>query len=587
MQKDINKELEQIVETQTGPIAELLSSWRSTEGRIPVGVTSLIQIMMTMNTNSDIASRIGWMNRYGVTPPLAVYIQGDPRKQKRCCVFIEEGEPRIGIPEYWQGREYAAHRHAYGIYVRELAQTLGTPSMLMGYGAEREFASVFPSVIDRKTRIHMLSWRELATEYKSIDWVALFTAWGLSETDLPHLVFNVTSAAFLHHLQNRIVRWSMPKWQGWFALIAAQWIAGCSPHGPLRSAWFNYNRRFLQGAAADESSNELRYSIIRTLMPNTLGKLWVQRYCDPRLPAHIGKLVRTIQNAAAAALKNTSWMSVSTRNAAIRKLRAMDIQLCWPKMDKWTPREIACTLNSKSLIDNLLSLSKLGTDENQAMMKRGDCRHPFGEGWGKAVYEVNAYYYPDENRFLLPASILRSPFYDMKESLAWNYGGIGTTIGHEFCHAFDSDGRKYDEHGNKRDWWTDYDDREYKKRAHQVVRLYDSVLYRGLQVDGELTLIENIADLGGIEFALAGLKAAKGSLTKKDLQEFFHSYAVSWRSKDRMKRAAQLLSTDVHSPPKLRVNHIVHQMDEWYEAFDIGPESAEWVAPEKRIHFFA
>jgi predicted metalloendopeptidase len=108
-----------------------------------------------------------------------------------------------------------------------------------------------------------------------------------------------------------------------------------------------------------------------------------------------------------------------------------------------------------------------------------------------------------------------------------------------------------------------------------------------MEVDGELTLVENIADIGGVEFALAGFRSSVGrALTKKELQEFFTSFATSWRSKDRLKRAAELLVTDPHSPPMLRVNHVVRQFDEWYEAFDVGADSAGWIAPEKRIHFF-
>jgi predicted metalloendopeptidase len=204
------------------------------------------------------------------------------------------------------------------------------------------------------------------------------------------------------------------------------------------------------------------------------------------------------------------------------------------------------------------------------------------------VYEVNAYYYPDENRFLLPAAILRPPFYDSAKSLAWNYGSIGATIGHEFCHAFDSDGRQYDEVGDKRDWWSSHDDREYRKKARQVVQLYETEQYRGLDVDGTLTLVENIADLGGIEFALGGLVLALGrEATKEELREFFRSFAVSWRSKDRLKRAAELLATDMHAPPFLRVNHVVRQQDAWYYAFDVDPTCEGWIAPEHRIHFFA
>ena len=208
-----------------------------------------------------------------------------------------------------------------------------------------------------------------------------------------------------------------------------------------------------------------------------------------------------------------------------------------------------------------------------------------GSGWDRTVFDVNAYYYPAENRFVLPAAILRPPYYDPARSLSYNYGAIGVTIAHELCHAFDSDGREYDEEGNKRVWWTAHDDREYRKKARQLVRLFESRRYRGMPVDGKLTLVENLADLGSIGFALAGLRSVT-TVGKAELREFFTSYASSWRSADRRKAAAQRLIIDSHAPPMLRVDHIVRQFDEWYEAFDVGPDSSEWIAPANRIRLF-
>lgn len=588
IQKDINRELDAIIQDARGSMADLVSSWTFNEDKIPDGISSIVQLMLSMSSTQDIVSRIGWMNRYGLPAPLSIYVQGDPRDHTQCRIFIEEGDPRIGIPEYWTWPEYTSHRKAYAHYVKRLASVIGVPSILGGYSAEREFAHVFPTALERGETNKRLTWSELCKEYRAIDWTTLFTAWGLQESQLSTLKYNVTSHAFLHHLQTRIRRWSLQRWRSWFALLVTQWIAGCSPHGPLRSAWFDYARRHLQGTVIDESAQELRFSIVRAIMPNTLGRLWVRHYCNSALRKTITGMVTNIRRAAAAQLARTSWMAESTRKAAIRKLRKMDVQLCWPEWDTWKPKEALCGLSSTSLVDNLLALGKLGTDENQKMITEGGCQHPYGDGWGKPVYEVNAYYYPDENRFLLPAAILRSPFYDPTKPLAWNYGAIGATIGHELCHAFDSDGRQYDEHGDKRDWWSDHDDREYRKKAQQVVRLYNSEQYRGLDVDGSLTLIENIADLGGIEFALGGLRLALGrQATKEELRDFFTSFAISWRSKDRLKRAAELLATDMHSPPMLRVNHVVRQQDEWYIAFDVDQTCNGWIAPQHRIHFFS
>jgi hypothetical protein len=171
--------------------------------------------------------------------------------------------------------------------------------------------------------------------------------------------------------------------------------------------------------------------------------------------------------------------------------------------------------------------------------------------------------------------------------MAWNYGSIGATIGHELCHAFDSDGRRYDEHGDLRNWWTQADAKEYKAKASKIMKLFDETEYRNMAVNGKNTLVENIADLGGLRFALEGLKSYMGRALKRDeVQEFFTAYAVSWRSKERRKKAEQLLEMDVHSPPMLRVNLIVPHFDEWYEAFDVGSDHPNFIPPEKRVQFF-
>lgn len=588
IREQINRELHDIIGKSRGPVTDLRASITTAERQqIPHGIAPVIHALMTISSPSDVAERIGWMNRFGMNPPLALSVQGDPRDNSKCRIFIEEGQPRIGIPEYWTWPSYRRHRIAYGQYVQRLAAILHLPALLKGYEAERSFAKVFPSANDRKRRIDMMTWSELQREFPRVDWTRMLVAWGLPRDVLATCQYNVTSRPFVHHTQQRLQSWSPERWSGWFGLLAAQWLAGIMPPSPLRSAWFAYSRRFLQDMKADEPPPVIYDAIVTTMMPNTIGKAWAEKHCSPALKRDVSQIVEHIRAAADHALQNTSWMSKSTRTAAVRKLRKMDIQVCYPDLDKW-PTQEACGITRTDYVGNLMAIMSLSTDKSIEQIAKGNCRHPTGYAWGRPVFEVNAFYYPNENRFLLPAAILRPPFYDPAKSIPWNYGAIGATIGHELCHAFDAEGREYDENGDKRVWWTDHDDREYRRRANAVVKLFESTQYRRMDVDGELTLIENIADLGGLEFALAGARLALGrKLTQSELQEFFRSFAVSWRSKDRLKRAAELLATDFHAPPMLRVNHIVRQMDEWYEAFDINPDCHGYIDPTHRIHFFA
>jgi putative endopeptidase len=583
----IDKELESIIyRAKDGPIDEIRTSWNNAaKVRVPYGISSIITLMQNMVGVRDISERIGWMRRSGMNAPLDIYVQGDPRDHRKCRIFIEEGVPSIGIPEYWLEREHAPIRAQYSIYCNRLAKIMGIHNIRMGYEAEEEMAHQYPKGNDRwdvYNRINMLTWKELTTTYTSIDWSAMFVAYGLNEEDLPNLLYNITSPSFVHRLQTRMHAWSIERWQGWFSLVVSQWIAGRCPHGPLRSAWFAFKSHFLEGIKKDQTPAKLAIENLYTLLPQTLGHLWVKEFCPKTLQQNIEKMVKTIQGAAAECIKRTPWMSNKTKSEAVKKLRRMNIQMAWPS--EWDDTERGCTMND-NLVDNLLTLSSNRTDINIHKLRKGCGKRDLI--WDRPAYEVNAFYYPEENKFVMPAAIMRDPFYNSTRSSAWNYGGIGATIGHELSHGFDSDGRRYDEHGDLRDWWTHHDAHQYKLRAKQLAKLFDSAYYRGMPVQGYLTLVENIADLVGIRFALEGLKdQLKRNPDKDETREFFTSYAVSWRAKDRLEKAKKLLEMDVHSPPMLRVNLIVSQLDEWYAAFDITSDHPNYIRPEHRIRFF-
>ena len=320
-------------------------------------------------------------------------------------------------------------------------------------------------------------------------------------------------------------------------------------------------------------------------MPSRLGALWVREYCSARLKRDVEGICERVRQAAIDQVRTTPWLATSTREVAVYKLQRLSIEVGWP--DVWEHLNIPALHAKMTMVEAMQTLAAAATDRDLALLRSGDCSRPTGDGWASPVFDVNAFYYPAENRFLLPAGILRPPFYDPRKSAVWNYGAIGATIGHELCHAFDAEGRNFDADGNYRNWWTAGDRREYDARAKRMIELYESEDYRGLAVNGRLTLVENIADIGGLEFALAGAKKAVGrALTRAELRDFFYAFAYSWRAKDRIQTAAERLATNTHAPPQIRVNHTLRQLDEWYEAYAVTADCPAFVAPSKRIRFF-
>jgi endothelin-converting enzyme/putative endopeptidase len=188
--------------------------------------------------------------------------------------------------------------------------------------------------------------------------------------------------------------------------------------------------------------------------------------------------------------------------------------------------------------------------------------------WGMTPQTNNAYYDPTQNQITYPAGILQPPYFDPDADPAANYGSIGATIGHEIGHGFDDQGRKFDGSGKLRDWWTPESAKKYDAHANELVKQYDAYEpIPGVHIKGQLTLGENLGDLGGLT----------GD------QRFFIAYGYSWQRKNREGALRAQLLTDEHSPAEYRVNGVVRNMDEWYKAFDVKPGDKMYLPPEKRV----
>jgi len=203
---------------------------------------------------------------------------------------------------------------------------------------------------------------------------------------------------------------------------------------------------------------------------------------------------------------------------------------------------------------------------------------------------VNAYYSPSYNEIVFPAGILQPPFFSENYDKALNFGGIGAVIGHEMTHGFDDQGCKYDAYGNLNNWWTESDNEKYKSKTTVLKDQFDNYQIEGMNVNGELTLGENIADLGGVTIALQGLKnylkenPSENKLIDglNPIQRFFISYSRVWRSHARPEDMKQRLLTDPHSPPLFRVNGILKNIPEFYEVYNIESNNELYTEPNLR-----
>jgi Predicted metalloendopeptidase len=284
-------------------------------------------------------------------------------------------------------------------------------------------------------------------------------------------------------------------------------------------------------------------------------------------------------------IKVLDWMSDETKNKALSKLDKINVKIGYP--EKWidyttynvVPDSYLANIRNAMVFEHQRDIQKIGKPVDKTE-------------WFMTPQTVNAYYSPDMNEIVFPAAILQPPFFNMEADDALNYGGIGVVIGHEMTHGFDDQGRKYDENGNISDWWTAEDAERFNARTKQLVKLFSEFDIHGHNINGELTLGENIADLGGLNIAWDAFQMTPESKDSTMIdgftpaQRFFISYGTIWRNNIREKTLVRLITDDVHSPAEARVNRALFSMPHFYEAFDITPEDKLYIAVEERANIW-
>ena len=327
-----------------------------------------------------------------------------------------------------------------------------------------------------------------------------------------------------------------------------------------------------------------------TLVDGSLGELVGQTYVHQYFPAsskaQMEELVANLKAAMADRIKGNSWMAAPTKAAALDKLSRMEVMVGYP--DKWRDYS-KLTIKADDLYGNV---QRSGVFEYQYQLS--DLGQTVDrKKWGMTPQTVNAYNGGLENKIVFPAGILQAPYFDPKADAAVNYGAIGSIIGHEITHGFDDQGRKIDAAGALKDWWTAEDAKRFEAQAEIFGSQYAKYeAAPGAFINPKLTMGENIADLAGLQIAYDAYHRSLGGKPAPVIdgltgdQRFFLAFAQGWRSKERDDAIKSQVASDPHSPSRFRVIGPVRNLDAWYAAFGIGPDSKFYIAPEKRVRIW-
>ncbi len=374
----------------------------------------------------------------------------------------------------------------------------------------------------------------------------------------------------------------------WKAKVKFEALSHAAPYmsKDFDHAHFDFFKKVLNGAKVKEERWKIVTVVIDGSLGELLGQLYAARYFKPEAKQRMLTLVNNLQAVYKSRIEKLDWMSAETKQRALAKLEAFTKKIGYP--DKWKKYDDV-QIDHTMYYKNMQSIAR--HDYQEMIQKLGK---PVNKTeWDMTPPTVNAEYDPTFNEIAFPAGILQFPFFDFAADDAINYGAIGTVIGHEMTHGFDDQGRQYDKDGNLKDWWAKMDADQFKTKAQVVVDQYSQyTVLNNLKVNGNLTLGENIADIGGLAIAYQAFKMTeqgKGDVKINGLspdQRFFLSFAQAFRGKNRDEVTRQLISIDVHSPEIHRVNGSVSNNEAFYRAFNINPGDKMYRPENERVRIW-
>jgi putative endopeptidase len=529
---------------------------------------------------SDVQAVSTQMMDYGMNPFYSIYAAPDKKNSRVMIATLTQGG--LGLPDrdfyLRQDNESIKTREQYLSHIAKMFVLLGDSPDTAEINArtvlriETRLANASFTNVDDNDEVktyNKMSIEELQAFAPGLNWSRLFE--DLGRPDISEA--NVRNPSFFKELSSAMQSESIADWKTflrWKLILATSYYLSSD----LVEEHFDFYGRTLNGQQEMKPRWKRVLDAEYGAVGEAIGRVYVDMYFDQASKAKMQEMVTNLKKAFRERIQNLPWMEPETKKNALLKLEALDVQVGYP--DEWLNYS-ELELRNDSYVMNVLRAAKFQFHHGPVSLDRIS-RPVDRKLWEMNPQETNAY--ADYNKVLMvfPAGILQPPFFNKDADDAVNYGAIGSIIGHEMTHNFDSQGRKFDASGNLTDWWTSRDADNFNNSTRVLVDEYNSFeVLPGLNVNGNLTLQENIADLGGVTMAY---HAYKLSLNKEPEmidgftgdQRFFLSFARIFRESDTNAFLRMQALTDTHSPARFRVNGAVFNLPEFYEAFpDVNP----------------
>ena len=421
---------------------------------------------------------------------------------------------------------------------------------------------------------------DFSAKAPGLDWAEYFRAAGLSKQK----TFNVWQPEAFTGESALVVSVPLDSWKDWLAFHLVNEYAGALPKAFVDER-FDFFGQTLSGAKQQRPRWQRGVYLVNDLLGDAVGEMYAKRYFSPEAKATAQAMVKNLIDAFRKRIDALTWMAPSTKAEAKAKLDTLYVGIGYP--EKWRDYS-KYEVRADDLFGNVW---RAGTFDYQYWIGRLGQPVDHHE-WSMTPQTVNAVNLPLQNALNFPAAILEPPFFDAQAPAATNYGAIGTVIGHEISHTFDTQGSTFDSKGRLRNWWTDSDLQHFKTATQALAKQYDQYSpFPDVHVNGQQTLGENIADVAGIAAALDGYHASLNGKTApvqdgfSGDQQFFIAFAQNWASKQRDASLRQQVLTDPHAPGMYRAAE-VRNIDDWYKNFDVKPGEKLYLAPDARVRIW-
>jgi len=581
--------------TDARRIGDLYTSFMDVERIEALGIEPLRPLLAEVADAADtaaLAAVLGRRQREGRTALFGAFVSTDAKDSSRYLVHLSQSG--LGLPDesYYREDSYAELREKYVAHLARLAELAGLA----------EPAAVASTVMELETALAAASWDRvtnrdaektytlmtgaaLAENAQGFEWDVWIEALGAPAGAFDEVVVRqptfVTEAAAM---------WRDRPLEQWKAWLAIRTVSSCADYlnEALVEADFDFYGRTLSGTPELRERWKRGVGLVEGALGEAVGQLYVKRHFPPAAKERMVELVANLVEAYRQSISSLDWMGPETRERALEKLGRFTPKIGYP--DEWKDYS-ALEVDPGDLLGNVRRAGEWSTDFQFAKLGKPVDRNE----WLMTPQTVNAYYHPRMNEIVFPAAILQPPFFDPEADDAANYGGIGAVIGHEIGHGFDDQGSKYDGDGNMTDWWQADDRAEFERRAQALIDQYSGLSPIGLpehKVNGALTVGENIGDLGGLTIALKAYRISLGDGEAPvidgftGLQRVLLGWAQVWRAVTRDAEAVRRLTIDPHSPPDLRCNAVVTNLDAFHEAFDVQQEDALYTPPTERVRIW-